>query len=114
MRAFALAVLSVVALASLTTPASAAVDCSRGELCLWSDTSFRGTMIRLTLADTNLAECVPIGVMAHSFINRLNRPVSVYQSLECATEGEFDTYPGGGTYVPSAPFVVRGVQIWSH
>ncbi|MFC7613083.1 hypothetical protein ACFQV2_05050 [Actinokineospora soli] len=40
--------------------------------------------------------------------------MTVYQSPECATEGEFDTYPGKGTYVPCAPFVVRAVQIWSY
>jgi hypothetical protein len=36
----------------------------------------------------------------------------VYQSEECSTEGDFVTYPGGGTFVPDAPFLVRGIQIW--
>jgi hypothetical protein len=38
--------------------------------------------------------------------------VTVYQGRGCSTEGEFDTYPGGGTYVPEAPFVIRAVEVW--
>ncbi|GGS13124.1 peptidase inhibitor family I36 protein [Actinokineospora fastidiosa] len=114
MRAFMIAVLSVVALATLSTPASAATLCEPGELCLWPDSAFRGTPARLTLSNTNPDECVPIGLEARSFVNRLTRPVTVYQSPERSTEGEFDTYPGNGTYVPSAPFIIRGVQIWTY
>ncbi len=113
MRAVVVAVLSVFGLAFLVVPASASVGCDAGEVCLWSGTSYRGQVVKLSLSDTNPGECVPIGVEARSFVNLLRQPVTVYQSVECSTEGEFDTSPGRGVYVPCAPFVVRGVQIWS-
>ncbi|MGQ0838245.1 peptidase inhibitor family I36 protein [Actinokineospora sp.] len=115
LRAALLAVLAIVALLGGTTAATAdPARCDRGELCLWSASAYRGDLIRVSLSTTNPDECVPVpsGLDARSFANLLRRPVTVYQSAECATEGEFDTYPGGGTYVPYAPFVVRGLQIW--
>lgn len=114
-RAFLAALLAVVGLAFLTTPASAdtAPACDRGELCLWSASSYRGEAIRLSLSNTNPGECVPLWLDTRSFANLLSRAVTMYQSVDCATEGEFDTYPGQGTYVPCAPFVVRAVQVWS-
>lgn len=114
MKSFVIVVLSVVGLAFLVAPASASTGCDAGELCLWPQPGYRGSAVRLSLADTNPGECVPVGVEGRSFANLLSRPVTVYQSLDCATEGEFDTYPGRGTYVPCGPFVVRGVQIWSY
>lgn len=113
MRAVVVVLLSVFGLAFAVAPASASSGCDAGELCLWSDTSYRGPVVKMSLSDTNPGECVPVGAEARSFANLLSRPVTVYQSAECATEGEFDTYPGRGTYVPCAPFVVRGVQLWS-
>lgn len=113
MRAVVVLVLSVLGLAFVAVPASASVGCDAGELCLWSGVSYRGPVVALSLSDTNPGECVPIEGEGRSFANLLSRPVTVYQSADCATEGEFDTYPGRGTYVPCAPFVVRGVQIWS-
>lgn len=61
-----------------------------------------------------VGECVPLseGFVGRSFANRMRRPVTVYQGRGCDTEGEFDTYPGGGTYVPEASFVVRAVVVW--
>jgi hypothetical protein len=47
-----------------------------------------------------------------SFANRTDRDITVYQDEHCGTEADFTTYPGGGTFVPDAPFVVRAVQIW--
>lgn len=94
--------------------AQARAVCDRGALCLWTHEGYRGAALRLSLVTTNPGECVPLpaGFAARSFANRISRHVTVYQGGECETEGEFDTYPGGGTYVPEAPYVVRAVQIW--
>lgn len=88
--------------------------CERGEFCLWPDEGYKGEVVRVALENTNPGECVPLpeGLDARSFANRTKRPVTVYQGRDCSTEGEFDTYPGGGTFVPEAPYVVRGLQIW--
>ena len=90
--------------------------CERGEFCLWAEEGHQGAIVRIALENTNPDECVPLpdGFDARSFANRAKRPVTTYQSRECATEAEFDTYPGGGTFVPAAPYVVRGVQIWEN
>lgn len=90
--------------------------CERGEFCLWPGEGYEGDLNRLALENVNPEECFPLPdeFDARSFANRTHRPVTVYQGRDCSTEGEFDTYPGGGTYVPEAPYVVRGVQIWTH
>lgn len=90
--------------------------CERGEFCLWPGEGYSGDIHRVALENANPGECVPLpdGVDARSFANRGSRPVTVYQGRDCSTEGEFDTYPGGGTFVPEAPYVVRGVQIWEY
>ncbi|HEV2781888.1 MAG TPA: peptidase inhibitor family I36 protein [Actinophytocola sp.] len=86
--------------------------CERGELCVWVREGYRGGVRRVSLATVNAGECVPLPVAGRSFANRMSRAVTVYQGAVCETEAEFDTYPGGGTYVPEAPFVVHAVQIW--
>ena len=88
--------------------------CERGEFCVWPSEEYGGAIIRVALENSNPGECVPLpeGTDGRSFANRTKRQVTVYQGRECNTEGEFDTYPGGGTYVPQAPYLVRGVQIW--
>jgi Peptidase inhibitor family I36 len=89
-------------------------QCERGELCIWPNEDYGGAIVRVALENANPGECVPLpeGVDGRSFANRTKRPVTVYQGHDCSTEGEFDTYPGGGTFVPEAPYLVRGVQIW--
>ncbi|MFL6119957.1 peptidase inhibitor family I36 protein [Actinophytocola sp.] len=104
-------------LISTTTTATATAEtqpCERGEFCLWPTESYGGDILRVALATANPNECVPLpdGFDARSFANRSKRPVTVYQGRDCSTEAEFDTYPGGGTFVPESPYVVRGVQIW--
>ncbi|OLR90130.1 peptidase inhibitor family I36 protein [Actinokineospora bangkokensis] len=118
-RAVVIALLAILTALGGATVASASgttqdIACERGEVCLWTDPEFRGTTYRHTLTDTTVGECVhlPVAVDIRSFVNLMSRHVTVYQSRECATEGEFDTYPGGGTYVPAAPYVVRGFQVW--
>lgn len=115
LRATLVALLSLSTVLGLNSFAAAdPMPCDSGELCLWSEPTFGGPRAVITLADSALEECVPVpdGVGARSFANRLSTPVTLYQDAECSTEGEFDTYPGRGTYVPDSPFVVRAVQIW--
>jgi len=94
--------------------AQAAPECDRGEFCAWSGADYTGQAHRLDLETANPGECIPLpdGFVARSFVNHLTRDTSVYQGAGCSTEAEFTTYPGKGTYVPDAPFVVRAVQVW--
>ncbi|QHC21269.1 peptidase inhibitor family I36 protein [Streptomyces sp. GS7] len=89
-------------------------DCSAGQLCLWPKADFGGRRQTYELSDTEIESCVslPKGVTAAAFANRTGRPVTTYQSAECAETGEFDTYPGGGSWVPKAPYQVRAFKLW--
>lgn len=89
--------------------------CDAGVFCAWDRTDYRGQPHRFDLRGTNMEECVPLssGFEAHSFVNRIDRPVTVYQDVHCSTVADFSTYPGG-TYVPRSPYVVRAIQIWTH
>ncbi len=89
-------------------------DCKKGEFCVWAEDSFSGAAQKFDLRTSNPEECIPLpeGFDGHSFVNRLSRDVTIYQSEECTTEGDFITYPGGGTYVPQGPFVIRALKIW--
>ncbi|MGH3760411.1 peptidase inhibitor family I36 protein [Actinophytocola sp.] len=100
--------------AGIAGATTAGTMCERGEFCVWPAEDYGGPIIRVALENANPGECVPLPEDAdgRSFANRSGRPVTVYQGRDCSTEGEFSTYPGGGTYVPEAPYVVRGVQIW--
>lgn len=96
------------------TPPPPAASCAVGEFCLWGDENYSGTTHKYDLRTANPSDCIPLpeGFDAHSFGNRLTRDVTIYQGADCSTEGDFVTYPGGGTYVPQSPFVVRAVKIW--
>lgn len=96
-------------------PAPPGMDCEQGEFCTWSSEFHIGEITRHDLRTTNPEECVPLpdAVDAKSFGNRTDRYVTAYQDRGCATEGDFSTYPGDGTFVPQAPFVVRAIQIWN-
>lgn len=93
---------------------SSAESCDNGEFCTWPASHFRGVIHRVDLRTANPGECIPLpdGTDGRSFANRSSRDITVYQASDCATEADFTTYPGGGTYVPVAPFVVRAYQIW--
>ncbi len=88
--------------------------CQMGEFCVWPEESYGGSAQKFDLRGSNPEECIPLpeGFDGHSFANRLSRDVTIYQSEECTTEGDFITYPGGGTYVPQGPFVIRALKIW--
>ncbi|WP_290062905.1 peptidase inhibitor family I36 protein [Amycolatopsis solani] len=111
-----LAVVGLLTSAGVAQAASPPPDpaCQKGEFCLWSADAYGGESERLDLRTANPGECIPLpeGFAGSSFANLMSRDVTVYQDEECSTEGDFITYPGGGTYVPNAPFLVRAVQIW--
>ena len=88
--------------------------CDAGSFCAWSGANFTGKTARLSLETANPNQCVPLpdGLVAKSLVNAMTKDVSVYEGAHCSTEAEFTTYPKGGVYVPSAPFVVRAIQVW--
>ncbi|MGW1836358.1 peptidase inhibitor family I36 protein [Streptomyces sp. BBFR2] len=93
---------------------AASGDCAKGQLCVWPKADFGGKRQTFELAGTDIDSCIPLpkGTTAASLANRTGRPVTTYQSAECAETGEFDTYPGGGSWVPSSPYGFRAVKIW--
>ncbi|MFF8843986.1 peptidase inhibitor family I36 protein [Streptomyces sp. NPDC015127] len=90
--------------------------CAAGELCLWAKSGFQGARAAHELAGIDIDSCVPLpdGTTAASLANRTGRPVTTYQSAECAETGEFETYPGGGTWVPESPYRVRAFKVWEN
>lgn len=96
-------------------PAPPEFACQQGEFCVWPGEFYQGQITRMDLRNTNPDECVPLpaGVQARSFAHRIDRHVTVYQDADCATEGDFSTFPGPGTFVPQTPYVVRAIQIWN-
>ncbi|MGW2405425.1 peptidase inhibitor family I36 protein [Streptomyces sp. NPDC001739] len=99
-----------------TTGRAAATSgaCAAGQLCLWPRADFAGKRRTFELSDTDIESCItlPKGVSAASFANRMGRPVTTYQSAECAETAEYNTYPGGGTWVPRPPYQVRAFKVW--
>jgi len=89
-------------------------ECAPGELCLWEKGNFKGARQTYELAGTDIESCVPFppGTAAQALANRTGRPVTTYQSAECEETGEFETYPGSGTWVPQSPYQVRAFKIW--
>ncbi len=119
-RTFPSLVLALLA-AGAGHPATAAPDtpehapCEAGVFCAWSEYEYAGKTHSADLRTTNMEECVPLDgeLRARSFVNRMNRPVTVYQDARCSTTGDFSTYPEG-SFVPRAPFLVRAIKVWSH
>ncbi|MEU3687535.1 peptidase inhibitor family I36 protein [Streptomyces narbonensis] len=103
------------ALPAAAAPSGTALGaCGPGRLCLWPKPDFKGRAQSHELATTDIESCValPPGTSAQSLANRTGRPVTTYQSAECAETGEFETYPGRGTWVPQTPYEVRAFKIW--
>ncbi|MEU7030662.1 peptidase inhibitor family I36 protein [Streptomyces sp. NPDC046275] len=88
--------------------------CGSGQLCLWPRTDFKGKAQVHELASVDIESCtaLPPGTSAQSLANRTGRPVTTYQSAECAETGEFETYPGKGVWVPQSPYQVRAFKLW--
>jgi hypothetical protein len=111
-------VLVLAAVLPAATAASAAAprlgECGPGTLCLWEKGNFKGAWHAHELAGTDIESCIalPTGSSAQALANRTGRPVTTYQSAECAETGEFETYPGSGTWVPQSPYQVRAFKIW--
>ncbi|MFI2311729.1 proteinase inhibitor I36 SMPI [Streptomyces sp. CB00072] len=91
-------------------------SCEAGSLCLWKKPDFTGTRHAYELSGVDIESCTPLpkGGDAQSLANRTGRPVTTYQSAECAETGEFETYPGGGTWTPRSPYRVRAFKIWEN
>ncbi|MFC8507478.1 peptidase inhibitor family I36 protein [Streptomyces sp. NPDC057411] len=96
------------------TSGTALGACGPGQLCLWPKADFKGKAQTHELASVDIESCValPAGTTAQALANRTGRPVTTYQSAECAETGEFETYPGRGTWVPQTPYQVRAFKIW--
>ncbi|MFE9630715.1 peptidase inhibitor family I36 protein [Streptomyces sp. NPDC006463] len=88
--------------------------CATGQLCLWVKPEFKGTRHthELSTLDINSCTALPAGTSAQSLTNRLGRPVTTYQSAQCAETGEFQTYPGDGVWLPQSPYQVRAFKVW--
>ncbi|MCX0243680.1 peptidase inhibitor family I36 protein [Streptomyces drozdowiczii] len=104
-----------------TAPAEAASpvrlgDCASGQLCLWAKPDFTGARQTHELSTIDIESCVPLtpGTTAQALANRTGRPVTTYQSAECQETGEFETYPGGGTWLPRSPYQVRAFKVWEN
>ncbi|MEU5398905.1 peptidase inhibitor family I36 protein [Streptomyces sp. NPDC005963] len=115
-----LALLTLSALSMALTPSGPALaaprlgECPTGALCLWERAGFSGARHLYELSDTDIESCIPLraGVSAQSLANRTGRPVTTYQSTECQETGEYETYPGSGTWSPQSPYRVRAFKIW--
>ncbi|MFE6036018.1 peptidase inhibitor family I36 protein [Streptomyces sp. NPDC056452] len=90
--------------------------CGAGQLCLWAKPDFTVPRQTHELSTVDIESCVPLpaGGHAQALVNRTGRPVTTYQSAECEETGEFETYPGGGTWVPRSPYTVRAFKIWEN
>lgn len=105
-------------------PTDSLGECAVGELCLWEKGDFQGARQTHELAgsgsgagtDIDIDSCVPLppGTSAQALANRTGRPVTTYQSNECAETGEFETYPGSGTWVPQSPYRIRAFKVWEN
>ncbi|WP_405897579.1 peptidase inhibitor family I36 protein [Streptomyces sp. NBC_00727] len=91
-------------------------DCGSGQLCLWAKPDFTGARQTHELSTIDIESCVPLktGATAQALANRTGRPVTTYQSAECQETGEFETYPGGGTWLPRSPYQVRAFKVWEN
>lgn len=87
--------------------------CGAGALCLWEDPGFQGHRLSYELAGTDIESCVrlPPGFTGDAWANRTGRPVTFYQSAECATTGEFDTHPSG-SWTPRSAYQARAFKVW--
>ncbi|AQA11623.1 peptidase inhibitor family I36 protein [Streptomyces malaysiensis] len=121
MRKIITAAVSALALTATLAPAATARsaapprlgNCAAGQLCLWRGGGFTGARQAHELADVDIESCVPLpaGTTAASLANRTGRPVTAYQSRECAETAEFHTYPTG-SWSPETPYQVRAFKIW--
>lgn len=86
--------------------------------CFWSQDAYGGDSLFLDLRTVNPGECVPLadGVTqgtftAASLANRSDRDLVVFDDPGCSPDARHVTYPGGGTFVPGAPFDVIAIRV---
>ncbi len=53
------------------------------------------------------------GVLAQSFANRGDQDLTVWGRVGCSKTALWRIYPGGGTFVPHAPFPVAAITVGS-
>ncbi|MBQ0863289.1 peptidase inhibitor family I36 protein [Streptomyces smyrnaeus] len=89
--------------------------CGPGELCLWERPKFKGKPRVHELSGIDIESCTPLrgGASATSAANRTGRPVTLYQSAECAETAEFNTHPSG-SWTPELPYRARAFKVWEH
>ncbi|CAL9437695.1 peptidase inhibitor family I36 protein [Streptomyces albus] len=87
--------------------------CGTGELCLWEKPQFKGQARTYELRSIDIESCTPLtgGAAAVSAANRTGRPVTLYQSAECAETAEFATHPSG-SWSPELPYKARAFKVW--
>ncbi|MFR9730943.1 peptidase inhibitor family I36 protein [Saccharopolyspora sp. MS10] len=92
---------------------AAPIPCQDGAFCAYPHVDFRGEPHRAELRTTALEECValPPEPEAKSFVNRTDKPVTVYQDPDCDTHADFATYPPGST-APRPDYVARAIKVW--
>lgn len=90
------------------------IGCTSGRFCYWPEPDFPGKPRVLNLSGEAGGVCIPFAFddEARAFVNNSHYHVTLYQDGHCGTNGEFRTYPGGGTYVPESPYVVRAIEVW--
>ncbi|MEV8534282.1 peptidase inhibitor family I36 protein [Streptomyces sp. NPDC051211] len=90
--------------------------CGAGQLCLWAKPGFQGARQLYELTGLAVDSCTPLpaGKTVQALANRTGRPVTTYQSAECAETGEFQTYPGDGVWLPQSPYQVRAFKVWEN
>ncbi|MFI5617562.1 peptidase inhibitor family I36 protein [Streptomyces sp. NPDC051567] len=120
---FAVTALAAAALLPTSSPAAHAAagrapagPCAAGQLCLWAKPDFQGTrhVHELSTLEINSCTALPAGKSAQALVNRTGRPVTTYQSAECAETGEFQTYPGDGVQLPQSPYQIRAFKVWEN
>ncbi|WP_374705504.1 peptidase inhibitor family I36 protein [Streptomyces sp. AJS327] len=115
LSALAVLLTPVPAAAASATSASRLGPCAQGTLCLWGKSEFRGARQSFELSDVDIESCVPLpaGTSAVAVANRTGRPVTLYQSAECAETGELVTHPSG-SWTPESPYRARAFKIWEN
>lgn len=110
--------LAVLFLLSVGTPRAAADEpaaapCPEGTFCAWQHPEYGGSSEEFSLTNTELETCVALPPGTGSFVNLIDRPVTVYADAACGSEDDFSTFPGG-SHVPNVPYQAAAIQIWEH
>lgn len=88
-------------------------QCASGSLCLWTGSGFSGRRLAVEKTADALEACevLPEGFTATAYANRTGKPVTLYQSAECAETEQFHTHPSG-SWTPRSAYEVRAYKVW--